>query len=78
MRNPIITQYKERLPKWLKSSVEITKSKGKQVLNESTNIYAIDDNESNQRTLLCIYNNYLLYESMLILFDNLIKYEHLK
>ena len=51
VKNPIVTQRKGRPPKRLKSSVEITKSKGKQVLNESTNVYTIDDNGSNQDTV---------------------------
>ena len=47
VNNPNITKHKGRPPKRLKSNVEQSSSKGKQVLRNSTHINVIDNNEIN-------------------------------
>ncbi|CAG8539492.1 12592_t:CDS:2 [Funneliformis mosseae] len=47
VNNPNITKHKGHLPKRLKSNVEQSSSKGKQVLRNSTHINVIDNNEIN-------------------------------
>src|SRR6266542_1851602 len=47
VNNPNITKHKGHLPKRLKSNIEQSSSKGKQVLRNSTHINVIDNNEIN-------------------------------